>query len=156
MRNRGTTDVCIVVCDGLKGLPDAINAVWPQALVQSCVLHLIRHTFRLASKAHWEALARDLRPIYTAVNETEAAVRLDVLEEIWGARCPGVIAMWRSAWPEFVPFLAFSIEVCKIVFSTNAVESLNARFRRATRARGHFPTEQAALKCLYLVVLTLP
>ena len=155
IRNRGTLDACIVVCDGLKGLPDAINATWPEAIVQSCVLHLIRHTFRLASKAHWEALAKDLRPVYTAINESEAVVRLDVVEELWGARYPGIIAMWRNAWAEFVPFLQFPVEVRKIVFSTNAIESLNARFRRATRARGHFPTEQAALKCLYLVVRSL-
>jgi putative transposase len=155
IQNRGTQDVCIVVCDGLKGLPDAIAGVWPQAIVQTCVLHLIRNTFRYASKADWGQVAKDLRPIYTAPTEQAAAERLDELEEKWGQRYPAIIRLWRNAWAEFVPFLAYNAEIRAVIYSTNAIESLHARFRRSVRARGHFPNEQAALKCLYLTVRSL-
>lgn len=155
IKNRGTADVCIVVCDGLKGLPDAIEATWPLAVTQTCVLHLIRHTFRLASRADWERLARDLRPIYTAVSEHDARERLKDLAETWGDKYPAIIRLWDRTWEEFAPFLDYSPEIRKVIYSTNAVESINARMRRATRARGHFPTDQAALKCLYLVVRSL-
>ena len=155
IKNRGVADVCIVCCDGLKGLPDSISATWPLAVVQTCVLHLIRQTFRLAGRHDWEAIAKALRPIYTA--PTEAAARDQFVEftAAWGTKYPGIVRLWESAWAEFVPFLAFEVEVRRVIFSTNAIESLNARFRRAVRARGHFPTEQAALKCLYLVVRSL-
>lgn len=155
IKNRGVEDVCIVVCDGLKGLPESIAATWPLALVQTCVLHLVRNTFRLASRADWDKMARDLRPVYTAVNETDAARCLDEFHTIWGNRYPGIKTLWANAWSEFVPFLDYSPEIRRVIYSTNAIESLNARFRRATRARGHFPNEQAALKCLYLVVRSL-
>jgi len=155
IKNRGVEDACIVVCDGLKGLPEAIEATWPLAPVQTCVLHLIRNTFRLASRADWDKMARDLRPVYTAVNEADAAARLDEFHTIWGNRYPAIRSLWTTAWPEFVPFLDYSPEIRRVIYSTNAIESLNARFRRATRARGHFPNEQAAMKCLYLVVRSL-
>lgn len=155
IKNRGVDDVCIVVCDGLKGLPESIEATWPLAIVQTCVLHLIRNTFRLASRKDWDKMARDLRPVYTAVNEADAAARLDEFHTIWGNRYPAIKSLWTSAWPEFVPFLDYSPEIRRVIYSTNAIESLNARFRRATRARGHFPNEQAAMKCLYLVVRSL-
>jgi putative transposase len=153
--NRGTQDVCIVVCDGLRGLPEAIADVWPHAIVQTCVLHLIRNTFRYASKADWAAVAKDLRPIYTAPTEQAAGDRLDELAEKWGERYPAIVRLWRNAWPEFVPFLAYNSEIRAVLYSTNAIESLHARFRRSVRARGHFPNEQAALKCLYLTVRSL-
>jgi transposase-like protein len=143
IKNRGVDDVCIVVCDGLKGLPDAIGATWPLAVVQTCVLHLIRHTFRLAARQHWDSVARALRPVYTAPTEAAAKERLVEFTATWGERYPGIVRLWENAWAEFVPFLAFEVEVRRIIFSTNAVESLNARFRRAIRARGHFPTDQA-------------
>jgi transposase-like protein len=155
MKNRGVEDVCIVVCDGLKGLPEAIGNTWPLAIVQTCVLHLIRNTFRFASKRDWDKMSRDLRPVYTAVSEHEAKERFVDFTDIWGDRYPAIIRLWENAWAEFVPFLDYSPEIRKIIYSTNAVESLHARMRRATRARGHFPTEQAALKCLYMVVRSL-
>jgi putative transposase len=155
LRNRGVEDVCIVVCDGLKGLPEAIETTWPLAITQTCVLHLIRNTFRLAARTDWDRLARDLRPVYTALNETDALARLDELHTIWGHRYPAIRKLWEAAWAEFVPFLDYPPEVRRVIYSTNAIESLNARFRRATRARGHFPNEQAAMKCLYLVVRSL-
>jgi len=155
IKNRGVADVCIVVCDGLKGLPEAIENTWPLAIVQTCVLHLIRNTFRFASKADWDKLARELRPVYTAVSEQDAKERFVEFTEIWGDKYPAIVRLWENAWTEFSPFLDYSPEIRKVIYSTNAVESLNARMRRATRARGHFPTEQAALKCLYLVVRSL-
>lgn len=155
IKNRGVDDVCIVVCDGLKGLPESIEATWPLAVVQTCVLHLIRNTFRLASRRDWDAMAKDLRPVYTAVNEDDAQVRLDEFHDKWGDRYPAIRTLWANAWSEFVPFLDYSPEIRRVIYSTNAIESLNARFRRATRARGHFPNEQAAMKCLYMVVRSL-
>ena len=155
IKNRGVEDACMVVCDGLKGLPESIEATWPLAIVQTCVLHLIRNTFRLASRADWDKMARDLRPVYTAVNEADAAGRLDEFHQVWGTKYPAIKGLWSRAWPEFVPFLDYSPEIRRVIYSTNAIESLNARFRRATRARGHFPNEQSALKCLYLVVRSL-
>jgi putative transposase len=155
IKNRGVGDVCIVVCDGLAGLPAAINTVWPQTLVQACVLHLIRNTFRYASRRYWEQMAKDLRPVYTAPTEAAAAERFDEFAGKWGALYPAIVTLWRSAWSEFVPFLDYDVEIRKVICSTNAIESLNARYRRAAKARGHFPTEQAALKCLYLVTRSL-
>jgi transposase-like protein len=155
IKNRGTDDVCMVVCDGLKGLPEAIETTWPLAITQTCVLHLIRNTFRLASRRDWDAMARDLRPVYTAVNEADAKERLVEFHAIWGEKYPAIRSLWENAWTEFVPFLDYSPEIRRVIYSTNAIESLHARFRRATRARGHFPNEQAALKCLYLVVRSL-
>jgi transposase-like protein len=155
VKNRGVTDVCIAVCDGLKGLPEAITTVWPQTVVQTCVLHLIRNTFRYASRRYWEQMAKDLKPVYTAPTEAAALARFDEFTDTWGGTYPAIIALWRSAWSEFVPFLDYDVEIRKVICSTNAIESLNARYRRAVKARGHFPTEQAALKCLYLVTRSL-
>ncbi len=155
IKNRGTEDVCMVVCDGLKGLPEAIETTWPLAITQTCVLHLIRNTFRLASRRDWDAMAKDLRPVYTAINEQQAKERLVEFHDAWGDTYPAIKGLWEHAWTEFVPFLDYSPEIRRVIYSTNAIESLHARFRRATRARGHFPNEQAALKCLYLVVRSL-
>jgi putative transposase len=155
IRNRGTNDVCIVVCDGLKGLPDAVNTVWPQALVQTCVIHLLRNSFRYASRKDWPAIARDLKPVYTAPSEAAALERFAEFAGKWEARYPAIVKLWESAWAEFVPFLAFDHEIRTVIYTTNAIESLNARFRRAVKARGHFPNEQAALKCLYLTLTSL-
>jgi transposase-like protein len=155
IKNRGVEDVCITVCDGLRGLPDAVTTVWPQAIVQACIIHLIRNTFRYASRRDWDAMAKDLRPVYTAPTEPSAAARFEEFTERWGGQYPAIINLWRNAWSEFIPFLDYDVEIRRIICSTNAIESLNARYRRAVRARGHFPTEQAALKCLYLVTRSL-
>jgi putative transposase len=155
LRNRGIKDVFFVVCDGLKGLPEVVGNAWPQAIVQTCIVHLIRNTFRLASKRDWDPLRRDVKPIYTAVNAGAARAALDELADKWGQRYPAIIRLWHNAWAEFIPFLDYDIEIRQVLCSTNAIESLNARYRRAVKARGHFPTEQAALKCLYLVTRSL-
>ncbi|GAA4410208.1 IS256-like element IS1554 family transposase [Fodinibacter luteus] len=151
LKNRGVVDVFFVVCDGLKGLPDAVTTVFPQAIVQACVIHLIRATLRYASRRYWDQLARDLRVIYTAPSAQAAWAAFEELEEKWGKPYPAIPKLWRAAWEEFTPFLAYDVEIRRVLFSTNAIESLNARYRRAVGARGHFPTEQAALKTLYLV-----
>jgi transposase-like protein len=155
IRNRGVTDTFFVVCDGLKGLPEVVGNVWPQAIVQTCIVHLIRNTFHLASKRDWDALKRSVNPIYTAPNPDAARAAFDDLAQRWGTRYPAIVRLWDNAWQEFIPFLDYDVEIRRVISSTNAIESLNARYRRAVRARGHFPTEQAALKCLYLVTRSL-
>jgi putative transposase len=155
IRNRGVRDVFFLVCDGLKGLPEVVGNVWPLTTVQTCIIHLIRNTFRLASKRDWDAIKRGIRPIYTAVNADAAAAALDELDAEWGQQYGAIIRLWRSAWEQFIPFLDYDAEIRTVLCSTNAIESLNARYRRAVKARGHFPTEQAALKCLYLVTRSL-
>jgi putative transposase len=155
LKNRGVTDVFFVVCDGLKGLPDVVESVWPLSIVQTCIVHLIRNTFRLTSRRDADAIKRDIKRIYTAPNAAAAAGALDELEEKWGTQYRAMIRLWRNAWNEFIPFLDYDVEIRAVICSTNAIESLNARYRRAIRARGHFPTEQAAMKCLYLVTRSL-
>lgn len=152
LRNRGVADVCIVCCDGLKGLPDAIAATWPLATVQTCVVHLVRNSLRYASKAHWSKITAGLRTVYSAPTVTAAETRFAEFAELWRAKYPAMIGMWERSWAEFVPFLDFPVEIRKLIYTTNGIESLNARFRQAVRRRGHFPTEQAALKILYLTV----
>ena len=155
LKSRGVADVCIVCCDGLTGLPDAINVVWPQATVQLCVVHLIRASLRYASKKDWGPLTKDLRLIYTAADQVAAEAGLEAFEQHWGQRYPAIVRLWRSHWAEFTPFLAFPPEVRRVVYTTNLIESMNARLRKVTRNRGQFPSEQAALKVLYLAVRNL-
>ena len=155
LKSRGVADVCIVCCDGLTGLPDAINVVWPQATVQLCVVHLIRASLRYASKKDWGPLTKDLRLIYTAVDQTAAEAGLEAFEQHWGQRYPAIVRLWRSHWTEFTPFLAFPPDVRRVVYTTNLIESINSRLQKVTRNRGQFPSEQAALKVLYLAVRNL-
>jgi putative transposase len=155
IKNRGTKDVCILVCDGLTGLPDAVAAVWPQTIVQACVVHLIRNSFRYASRRDWPEMAKDLKPIYTAATEAAALERLADFAGRWEVKYPAIVKMWESSWAEFVPFLSFEPDVREVIYTTNAIESVNARIRKAVKARGHFPNEQAALKCVYLALMSL-
>jgi transposase-like protein len=155
IKNRGVEDVCIAVCDGLKGLPEAITTVWDLATVQTCVIHLLRNTFRYAPRQHWDELSRDLKPVYTAPTEAAARERFGEFEAKWATKYPAIGRLWRNAWTEFAPFLDWDAEIRRVICSTNAIESLNARYRRAVRARGHFPNDAAALKCLYLVTRSL-
>ncbi|GAA1200348.1 IS256 family transposase [Streptomyces rhizosphaericus] len=153
LRNRGVEDVCIVACDGLKGLPEAVTATWPKATVQTCVIHLIRASLRFAAKQHHARLVPQLKAIYTASTEQAAEQALaDFAADELGQRYPAIVRTWQAAWSEFTPYLAFPPEIRKVVYSTNLIESINARLRKATRNRGHFPSEQAALKVLYLAV----
>jgi len=155
LKSRGVADVCIVCCDGLTGLPDAITVVWPAAVVQLCVVHLIRASLRYASKRYWVPLSRDLRPIYTASDEAAAAAALEDFAAAWGERYPAIVKVWRAHWAEFTPFLAFPPEVRRVIYTTNLIESVNSRLRKVTRNRGQFPSEQSALKVLYLAVRNL-
>jgi len=151
LRNRGLTDALIVCCDGLKGLPESIRATWPHATVQTCVVHLVRNTLRYVSKKYWKEITREMRDIYTAPSLPAAESLFAEFADHWRSQYPAMIDSWERTWNEFVPFLEYPPELRKIVYTTNAIESLNARFRRAVRTRGHFPNEQAALKVLYLV-----
>jgi putative transposase len=155
LRNRGVKDVFFLVCDGLKGLPEVVTNVWPQTIVQTCIIHLIRNTFRLTSRKYWDEIKRDIKPIYTAVNAAAARAAFEAMADKWGQRYPAVVRLWDNAWQEFIPFLDYDLEIRRVLSTTNAIESLNARYRRAVKARGHFPSEQAALKCLYLVTRSL-
>ncbi|MFD3761846.1 IS256 family transposase [Streptomyces sp. NPDC058622] len=155
IKNRGVEDVCMVVCDGLKGLPDAIGTVWPQAVTQTCIVHLLRASFRYAGRQDWDKISRALKPVYTAPTASAAEDRFLEFQEEWGTKYPAIVRLWENAWAEFVPFLQFDAEIRRIVCTTNAIESVNARIRKAVRARGHFPNEAAALKCVYMAVMSL-
>lgn len=152
LRNRGCRDALFVCCDGLIGLPESITAVWPQAVIQTCVVHLLRASMRYASYTDRKKMAAALRPIYTAATEDAAKLALEDFRAEWKARSPGAVAVWDRAWAEFVPFLAFPVEIRKIIYTTNAIESLNYQLRKVTKARGSFPSDAAALKLLYLAI----
>jgi transposase-like protein len=152
LRNRGVEDVLIVCCDGLTGFGDAIEEVWPQATVQTCVVHLIRNSIRYASWKHHKTIVKELRPVYQAATVDAAAAALDVFEAEWGDQYPAVVQLWRHNWERFTPFLAFDPAIRKIIYTTNAIESLNYQLRKVTKTRGHFPTDDAVLKILYLAI----
>ncbi|MCT2980253.1 IS256 family transposase [Propionibacterium freudenreichii] len=155
LKNRGVDHVLIAVCDGLKGLPEAINTTWEHTVVQQCVVHLIRDSFRYAGRQHRDAIVESLKPVYTAPSEAAATDRFAEFAAEWGERYPAIVQLWKSSWAEFVPFLEYDVEIRRVICTTNAIESISARYRWAVRARGHFPNEQAALKCLYLVTRSL-
>lgn len=150
LRQRGLRDALVVCCDGLTGLPDAIAATWPNAVVQTCVVHLLRNSMRYVSYGDRKLIAKALRPIYTAVNPDAAEAALAEFTRVHGRQYPGIVAAWQRAWPEFIPFLAFDADIRKIIYTTNLIESINYQLRKITKTRGHFPTDEAALKLLYL------
>ncbi|HET6948741.1 MAG TPA: IS256 family transposase [Acidimicrobiales bacterium] len=152
LRNRGVKDVLIACCDGLTGFGDAIEATWPQATVQTCVVHLIRNSVRFCSWKDRKALTKALKPIYQAPGVDAATEALDEFEIDWGDRYPAIVDLWRRNWERFTPFLAFDPAIRKIIYTTNAIESLNYQLRKVTKTRGHFPTEDAVLKILYLAI----
>jgi putative transposase len=151
IRNRGLTDVLFVCCDGLKGLPEAIEATWPQAVVQTCVVHLIRGSIRYCSWKDRKRVTAALRPIYTAANIDAAADALDTFELEHGHRYPGIVALWRSSWERFVPFLDYPPILRQVIYTTNMIESVNYQLRKASKTRGHFPDDASALKLLRLI-----
>lgn len=152
LRARGVEDVIFVCCDGLKGLPDAIEAVWPNAIVQTCIVHLIRASMRYCSYKDRKRITAELKDIYQAVNDTEAAAALDAFEERHGTRYGGIVKLWRTNWEHVVPFMAFPLEIRYVLYTTNAIESINYQLRKITKNRGHFPNDTALLKLLYLGV----
>jgi len=153
LRNRGVKDVLIACCDGLEGLPEAIETVWPRTVTQTCVVHLIRACMRYISYNDRKATAALLRPIYTAVNEQAALDALATFADSnIGKRCPAAVAVWERAWERFTPFLAFPPEVRRIIYTTNAIESLNYQLRKIIKNRGHFANDDAVIKLLWLAI----
>lgn len=126
------------MCDGLNGLPESITTAWELATVHTCVIHLIGNTFRFASRKYSDQIARDLRPVYTGLNEEAARARFDEFADKWDRRYPAIRGLWERAWDQFIPFLDYDVEIRRVICSTNAIESPGARYRRAVRARGHF------------------
>ena len=151
LKGRGVEDILIAVVDGLKGFPEAITSVFPDTVVQTCIVHLIRYSMQFASWKERKAIAKALKPIYGASNADAAATALDEFEQgPWGQKYPPVVASWRRKWEQVVPFFAFSPEVRRIIYTTNAIESLHSQVRKTIRNKGHFPSDEAATKLIYL------
>ena len=153
LKGRGVEDVLIAVVDGLKGFAEAITAVFPQAQVQTCVVHLIRYSLAFVSYKNRKAVAAALKQIYKAKDADDGKAALDAFDKSpWGNKYPAIAQSWRRNWAEVIPFFAFPDDVRRIIYTTNSIESLNAKLRRAVRTRGHFPTDDSALKLLFLVL----
>jgi putative transposase len=153
LRNRGTQDMLIAVVDGLKGFPEAITAVFPQTVVQTCIVHLIRYSMQFASWKERKAIVGALKPIYRADSAEAARAQLEQFDAgPWGQKYPAIAQSWRRNWEQVIPFFAFSPEVRKIIYTTNAIESLHSQVRKAVRGRGHFPNDEAATKLIWLVL----
>src|SRR5687767_5180769 len=153
LKTRGCQDILIAVTDGLKGMSEALAAIYPATTLQTCVVHLIRHSLDFGNWKERKPLATALRPIYTAANADAAAAALDAFERgPWGARFPTVVASWRRAWAHVIPFFAFAPEIRRLIYTTNALESIHARLRKIIKTRGHFPNDDAAMKLIWLAV----
>jgi putative transposase len=151
LKARGIGDVLIAFCDGLTGLPEAITAVWPQTVVQTCIVHLVRASLRWVNYNDRKKVAALLRTIYSAPTEAAARAELDALAEgEFGRNNPAIIRRWRDSWERVIPLFDFAPEVRKVIYTTNMIESINSQLRRATRNRGHFPSDEALIKVLYL------
>jgi putative transposase len=150
LKNRGVNDILIACVDGLKGFPEAIAAVYPQAEVQLCLVHLVRNSLTYVSWKQRKAVAADLRAIYTAATADEAAAALDAFAQKWDSVYPQIAKSWRNHWAHVIPFFAYAPEIRKVIYTTNAIESVNYSLRRLTKTRGSFPTDEAAIKLLYL------
>jgi putative transposase len=153
LKQRGVRDVLICCVDGLKGFPEAIEAVFPHAWVQTCIVHLIRSSLRFVPDKYRKKVAQDLRPIYTAVNADAAAEALNAFDATWGERYPMIGKTWRDTWEHVIPFLAFPPDVRRVVYTTNTIEALHRQIRKTIKTRGHFPTEEAARKLIYLSIV---
>ena len=153
LKVRGCQDILIAVTDGLTGMSEALAAVFPLTTLQTCIVHLIRHSLDFASARDRKLLVAALRPVYTAVSAEAAADALDVFARgPWGIRFPTVVASWRRAWPQVIPFFAFPPEVRRVIYTTNALESVHARVRKIIKTRGHVPTDEAATKLIWLAL----
>lgn len=153
LKQRGVGDVLICCVDGLKGFPEAIEAVFPNAWVQTCIVHLIRSSLRFVPDKYRKKVAQDLRPIYTAIDADAAAEALNGFDQSWGDRYPMITTTWREAWEHVIPFLAFPPDVRRVVYTTNSIEALHRQIRKTIKTRGHFPTEDAARKLIYLSII---
>ncbi len=152
LKQRGVADILICCVDGLKGFPEAIEAVFPATTVQTCIVHLIRHSLKYVPRRQYEQVAKDLRPIYTALDADAALHALEIFEEKWGQQLPVIGQAWRTAWEHVTPFMAFPPEVRRVIYTTNAIEALNRQLRKAIKTKGHFPNEDAARKLVYLAI----
>jgi putative transposase len=152
LRHRGVRDILIACVDGLKGFPEAIEAVFPQTTVQTCIVHLIRASLRYVPRRQYEQVTKDLKPIYTASDQNAALLALDAFEEKWGQLLPPVVQAWRQAWDYVIPFMAYPDDVRRVIYTTNAIEALNRQLRKAVKTKGSFPSEDAARKLLYLAI----
>jgi putative transposase len=152
LKQRGISDILICCVDGLKGFPEAIEAIFPETVVQTCIVHLIRHSLKYVPRREREQVARDLKPIYTAIDADAAQHALEAFDEKWGKRFPVITQAWLTAWEHVIPFLAFPPEVRRVIYTTNAIEALNRQLRKALKTKGHFPNEDAARKLIYLAI----
>ena len=153
LKTRGVNDILIAVTDGLKGMPEALSAVFPATTLQTCIVHLIRNSLDYASWKDRKPLAAAIKPIYTAVSAEAAQAELDAFEQgAWGRKFPTVVAAWRRAWDRVIPFFAFPPAVRRVIYTTNAIESINARLRKIIKSRGHFPSDDAATKLIWLAL----
>ena len=150
LRNRGVRDILIACCDGLTGLPDAIRVIFPETVVQTCVVHVIRNAMRFVSYSDRKTIAKAMREIYTAPTLEAAELALADFNKQYGQQYPGAVDVWQHAWDDFIPFLDYPPELRKVVYTTNAIESINYQLRKITKNRGHFPDKDAAMKLLYL------
>src|SRR4051812_39139282 len=142
LKQRGLSDILLCCVDGLKGFPEAIEAIYPNTVVQTCVVHLIRHSLKYVPRREREQVARDLKPIYTAIDADAAQAALEAFDDKWGARFPVITQAWLNAWEYVTPFLAFPPELRRVVYTTNAIEALNRQLRKAIKTKGHFPNEE--------------
>jgi putative transposase len=152
LKTRGVQDILIACVDGLKGFPDAIEAIFPATTVQTCIVHLIRASLKYVPRRQYDAVVRDLKPVYTAINADQALEALDAFDAKWGDQIPIIARMWREHWPNIIPFMAYEPEVRRVIYTTNAIEALNRQLRKAIKTKGSFPSEQAAIKMIYLAV----
>jgi len=152
LKQRGVADILICCVDGLKGFPEAIEAIFPATTVQTCIVHLIRASLRYVPRRQFDAVVKDLKPIYTAINPDQAMLALETFEAKWGEMLPIVPRMWREAWQHVIPFMAYQPDVRRVIYTTNAIEALNRQLRKAIKTKGSFPSEEAAIKLLYLAI----
>jgi putative transposase len=152
LKRRGIQDILICCVDGLKGFPEAIEAIYPQTVVQTCIVHLIRHSLKYVPRRQYDQVTKDLRPIYTAIDSDHALQALEAFDQKWGQQLPVITQAWRNTWEHLIPFLAFPDEVRRVIYTTNPVEALNRQLRKAVKTKGHFPNEDAARKLIYLAI----
>ena len=152
LRQRGAEDILVLCADGLTGLPQAVEAAYPKAIFQTCIVHMVRSSTRFVPWKERKAVCGDLKTIYTSATAEDALAELDAFEAVWGKRFPMIGKAWRQRWDEITPLLAFPPEIRRAIYTTNAIEALHRQLRKTLKTRGHMPSEDAALKLLYLAV----
>jgi putative transposase len=152
LKQRGVSDILVCCVDGLKGFPEAIEAIFPHTVVQTCIVHLIRHSLKYVPRREYDKVVKDLRLIYTAVDADAAQAALEAFDDKWGQRFPVITQAWLNAWEHVTPFMAFPPDVRRVIYSTNSIEALNRQLRKAIKTKGHFPHEEAARKLIYLAI----